>query len=379
MTSAFCLPRCLLLASMLIAAAPACGDDDGDTGSDGGATSGGSGEGGHAGSHGDDAGDAPATDAGGSGSGGGSDSVSMEISAADGGEVALGEASLSIPGGALASDTTITLATSAPSSALPESASVQGLVYDLGPDGTQFSEPATLTLPAVGKPAADEEAVISWLDESTDSWQDLATTVNADGSLSAEITHFTNFAVRFNGVESTDCGFSACGGDIVGTWRITSVCAELSGAIIDVCPTAIAMVDLMLEGTVTFEADGTRSSELTGKSTITYTLDADCLDAITMGMPPDSCDVLSKEADPSMDKGPTTCSGDVTVGCTCVEDTPESTETKTGTYTVEGNTLTSTDDADGTVTMAELCVQGTEARVQETEDLAILTWIAEKQ
>jgi hypothetical protein len=370
--------RCLLLASMLIAAAPACGDDDDDTGSDGGATSGGSGEGaGHAGSHGDDAGDVPGTDAGGSGSG--SDSISIEITAADGGEVALGEASLSIPGGSLASDTTITLETSAPSSALPESDSVQGLVYDLGPDGTQFSEPATLTLPAVGKPGADEQAVISWLDESTDSWQDLATTVNADGSLSAEITHFTNFAVRFNGVESTDCGFSACGGDIVGTWRIKSVCAELSGALIDVCPTAIAMVDLTLDGAVTFDADGTRSSELTGKSTITYTLDADCLDAITMGMPPDSCDVLSKEADPSMDKGPTTCSGDPTVACTCVEDNPESTETKTGTYTVEGNTLTSTDDADGTVTMAELCVQGTEARVQETEDLAILTWIAEKQ
>lgn len=367
--------RCLLLASMLIAAAPACGDDDGDTRSDAGATSGGSGEGGHAGSHGDDAGDAAGTDGGGSGS----NSISMEISAADGGEVVLGEASLSIPGGSLASDTMITLETSAPSNALPESASIQGLVYDFGPDGTQFSEPATLTLPAVGKPGADEEAVISWLDETDDTWQDLATTVHADGSLSAEVTHFTNFAVRFNGVESTDCGFSACGGSIVGTWMIKSVCAEISGSVIDVCPTATATLDLTLDGTITFEADGTRSSELTGKSTITYTLDADCLDTITMGMPPDSCDVLSKDADPSMDKGPTTCSGDVTVACTCVEDNPETTETKTGTYTVEGNTLTSTDDADDSVTVAELCVEGTEARVKETEGLAILTWIAEKQ
>ena len=69
----------------------------------------------------------------------------------------------------------------------------------------------------------------------------------------------------------------------------------------------------------------------------------------------------------------------MTVACTCVEDNPETTEIKTGTYTVEGNTLTSTDDADASVTTAELCVDGTEARVKETEDLAILTWIAEKQ
>src|SRR6185295_17836263 len=102
---------------------------------------------------------------------------------------------------------------------------------------------------------------------------------NADGSLSAEIMHFSNYAVRFNGVVSTDCGFSACGGNVVGSWKVTSVCAEIAGAVIDVCPTAVAELDLTLTGTATFNDDGTTSNDFTSKATITYTLDAACLKA----------------------------------------------------------------------------------------------------
>jgi hypothetical protein len=313
------------------------------------------------------------------GVGAGGPAASVAITAAKGGMVVLDKASLNIPAGSLASDTTITLKTSAPGSDLPDSASVKGLIYDFGPDGTQFSEAAKLTLPSPGMPAADQEAVIAWLDVKANAWQDLATTVNADGSLSANVMHFTNFAVRFNGVVSSDCGFTACGGDVVGTWKVTNVCAEIAGSVIDLCPTAVAMLDLTLTGTATFKSDGTRSTDFSNKSTITYTLDAKCLDTITKGMPPKACDVLSKPADPTMDQGPTTCTGDPTVGCTCVEDDPQKTEMKTGTYVIDGNMMTSTDDADGKTTTAEFCVKGTGARFKQAEGLAVLTWIATKQ
>jgi hypothetical protein len=166
---------------------------------------------------------------------------------------------------------------------------------------------------------------------------------------------------------------------LVGTWKVTSVCAEIAGAVIDVCPTAVAQLDLALTGTATFNDDGTRSTDFTTKATITYTLDAACLNAITQGKPPAKCDVLSKPADTAKGEGPTTCTGDPSVSCTCVEDNPEASEKKTGTYTVNGNTLTSTDDADGSTQTAEFCVKGSEVRIKQPEDLAVLTWIATKQ
>lgn len=370
----------LFLALALTAVVPACGDDD--DSSAGKDTSGGSGAGakdsgtdsngssgkGSAGDKSDNPADA-----------GSSQSASLKITAAKGGKVVLGKASLSIPAGSLASDATITVETSAPSSDLPDSDKVKGMVYDFGPDGTKFSEPAKLTLPSAGEPAADEEAVIAWLDTDKMAWQDLATTVNADGSLTAEVTHFTNFAVIFNGLASSDCDFSACGGDIVGTWAVTGVCAEIAEAVIDVCPNAVATLDITLTGTATFNADGTRSTDFTSENTITYTLDAQCLNTITMNMPPATCDALSKEADPASGDGPTTCTGDPTVACTCVATNPETTEMKTGTYSIDGSTLVSKDDTDNSMTVAQFCVKGTELRVQQPEDKAVLTWIAKKQ
>jgi hypothetical protein len=98
-----------------------------------------------------------------------------------------------------------------------------------------------------------------------------------------------------------------------------------------------------------------------------------------MGHPPATCDALSKDADPTMDQGPTTCSGDPAKACTCVEDDPEKSEKKTGTYTIDGNTMTSKDDGDDTTSTSEFCVNGSEARFKGTEGLAVLTWIAQKQ
>lgn len=54
-------------------------------------------------------------------------------------------------------------------------------------------------------------------------------------------------------------------------------------------------------------------------------------------------------------------------------------EAKTGTYEISGNTMTTTDDADGTSTVVDFCVNAREGRFQQTEGLATLTWIGTKQ
>ena len=96
-------------------------------------------------------------------------------------------------------------------------------------------------------------------------------------------------------------------------------------------------------------------------------------------MPPATCDALSKPADPAEEKGPTTCTGDPSVSCTCVEDNPAKSEVKTGTYVIDGSTMTSTDDADGSTSVLEFCVTGNEGRFQQNEGLAVLTWMGTKE
>lgn len=137
---------------------------------------------------------------GGGGDGASAGSPGTVIVAALGGTVVAGDATLRVPAGALRQDTTISVSTSAPSPALPDTSTVRGPVYDFGPDGTVFDIPATLTLPLTGTPAANERAVISYLDPATRQWVDLPSTTTGD-SISAPLSHFTTFAQRFTGLD----------------------------------------------------------------------------------------------------------------------------------------------------------------------------------
>jgi hypothetical protein len=121
-------------------------------------------------------------------------STGVEISAEEGGTVDVGDGtSLEIPPGSLSADTTITVTTRAPSSELPESESVQGKVYDFGPDGTTFDPPATLKVPVASAAPDGKALVISVLEGAT--WTDLETTSGAE-SVSAPVAHFSSFGVR---------------------------------------------------------------------------------------------------------------------------------------------------------------------------------------
>jgi len=123
--------------------------------------------------------------------------VSVTITSAAGGEVAFGLARLTVPPGALASDTVITAGYGPEALTLPAPETVHGTTYAFGPDGTRFAaaDPATLSLPLGATPAVGEVVVISWFDESARTWVDLATTVD-DGTASAPVEHFTTFALR---------------------------------------------------------------------------------------------------------------------------------------------------------------------------------------
>jgi hypothetical protein len=114
--------------------------------------------------------------------------TSATVPAATGGTVALsGGAAVQIPAGALATDTTITIQ----QSTITAPTSTVGAVYDLGPSGTTFSQPVTVTIPV---PAGTTDAAIWTKPAGTAHYTSLPTTVSG-GVATAQATHFSVFLV----------------------------------------------------------------------------------------------------------------------------------------------------------------------------------------
>jgi hypothetical protein len=164
----------------------------------------------------------------------GSTAAAMNATSA-GGTLTFGEVVLAIPAGALSADTAITMTTSIPADTLPDRSSLAGMVYDIGPNGTTFAKPVALTLPLAMSAPAGKGAVVSWLDTSSNSWMDLATTVNGN-TVVAQTTHFTLFAVRWV-TGASACAFGGgCAGSLAGTWDLTDACiAKAAKDVNEIC------------------------------------------------------------------------------------------------------------------------------------------------
>lgn len=114
--------------------------------------------------------------------------------------------SITIPDGATALDGEGNLLTNVEFVAIesvpdpPESVSVVGLPYQLGPDGATFDPPVTLTwnyAPAdIPTDIAEEDMVITYYDKDAASWQELESMVNpGTNTITAPVDHSTTFAI----------------------------------------------------------------------------------------------------------------------------------------------------------------------------------------
>lgn len=299
------------------------------------------------------------------------------IKAADGGEVALAEAgiTLTIPAGALASDETIT-AEVVSKKGLLDAEHLAGNVVEFGPDGLTFEAPVTLELDLAGASIPDDAKVaIAWYDAAKEKWNDLPGSAMQGGKVTAQTTHFTIFAVRF---VVTDTGkvvqeggkcegtFDPCGGDIEGTWRIVSACADLGfDDVNEQCAGATASGTLDVTGDVTFGG-----GMITG--TLMFTSD-------TKLVYPKTCigEVCPTPDDPSDPEW-------VDTGDSCEAEAMQTmTQEINDAYTVEGGVLTSWDAAAGAeaeMEMSGYCVQGDTVVVSQVdEEGKEVRWTAERQ
>jgi hypothetical protein len=142
---------------------------------------------------------------------------------------------------------------------------------------------------------------------------------------------------------------SPCGGNLVGTWKVTQTCLTATGNLGNLCDGGDAPANLAFSfsGTLTFNADGTYSSALTGSETAHEYFPSGCA---PFGA---TCAQLGQQV---IDGGSISCSLDSAGGCTCDSMAPARDSSQSGTYATSGSTVSTTHD--GTTSVASYCVQG---------------------
>lgn len=277
--------------------------------------------------------------------------TSVSVTAKDGGTVADpgGKGSLAIPAGALAADTTITLAVRAPENGAATD------IFDFGPDGTMFTPSAKLSIKVgAGDIPAGKTYALAVLENGA--WKEIPGSTFADGTLTGDVAHFSSFTgILVDGkiVPAGVCkdeiaSFAACGGDEKGTYTYELICPKAIPLALPGCTEAV--VETLIETDQTVTLDGATSVTSAGKLTLTghtiapktcYAKDA-----------PFACSQLN-ETD---EDGTTTCvdAGDK---CDCKNVIVKDQPAKTAPYTISGNTYSS-ESASGTY-----CVQGDRLRI----------------
>lgn len=122
------------------------------------------------------------------------------------------------------------------------------------------------------------------------------------------------------------------------------------------CPgVTVSGSNLSIQGTVTYNADGTDTATDTFSGTVSVYLPPACL---TMNGVTVTCAQLNQQFASNPMPGVTvSCSG--SSGCTCLETISGESNTTTGTYSVAANGVLSETNADGTVSQTDYCVKGT--------------------
>jgi hypothetical protein len=298
--------------------------------------------------------------------------VSQLVTAAEGGTVPVAGGSIAIPAGALSADTTITATVSEPSSSTPSSDKVAGKLLELGPDGTTFTMPVTLTLPLTKTPGANQSASLAYLDTTVtpNAWVTTPSTV-ADGKVSAGIMHFSTWTIiiTVNGGAAPDCSFTKCGGALGGTYKVTGACiGGITDDLTKSCDGITATADVSVTGGITLNTDGTYMSDFNATMIkINLNYPASCLP------PGATCDALAQSFSKNADSGNTASCVAAGGGCACMItqvnnklDPPESgtwSSTADGTYTSMKTGETKVDDGPN-----EYCVSGNILKLSGTDE-----------
>jgi hypothetical protein len=145
---------------------------------------------------------------------------------------------------------------------------------------------------------------------------------------------------------------SACGGDIVGTWKVTDSCAVANINLDNICAGASAVLTYAISGTLTFNADGTIVQALTGTILAHEHYPSGCQPGGK------TCEQFGQGAAAAADAGVTgSCSTDAAGACDCDFVEPGKVDDPGVSYSTSGGTLTTVAQS-GRTSTAAYCVKG---------------------
>jgi hypothetical protein len=181
---------------------------------------------------------------------------------------------------------------------------------------------------------------------------------------------------------SEECpDYAPCGGDIVGSWRMTAICGGVTPAeMISPCETSMPSQSLTVDGVYTFNADGTASIEGTAHGTIDVAVTDEC--AMMQGMSAQQyCTLFELLASGGLGSGmdglgqaqlPVVDCLHEDGLCTCHAEQDVLIE-ENSTYVVSGNEITLTNTVDGAVFEGDFCVDGDELMLRQTSNDSIVS------
>ena len=135
---------------------------------------------------------------------------------------------------------------------------------------------------------------------------------------------------------------AACGGNIVGSWLVTSSCVQLTGTFSSsLCPTATAVASLQYSGQVSYTASMTYTLNASAGGTETIDFPVSCVTT--------TCDQIAQTLQASPPDGLTSihCSAGAGGGCNCTATLAPQSTPETGTYTLSGTSITTTSSTGG--------------------------------
>jgi hypothetical protein len=142
-----------------------------------------------------------------------------------------------------------------------------------------------------------------------------------------------------------------CGGDLVGTWTIMSLCLSSDSGSTAACPTESDDArGLVLTGTMTFGADSSFTTTDTLSGTVVRSIPLSCARGAGAG----SCAQVEALIGSASYRS-VRCTGAST--CTCTIDLVPTTASSTGTY-VKATNLVTISQSDGSVETDSYCVSG---------------------
>lgn len=154
--------------------------------------------------------------------------------------------------------------------------------------------------------------------------------------------------------------FNACGGNIAGTWRVTSECVGSQyNPFAANCPSATFSESASVSGTLAFNTDGTYTITDMGSATGALSIPSSCL---SVGGATLTCDQLQADFNGDGGTGTTATCSTTSSGCSCQLHANQASMTENGTYTTSGSNLTLT--SNGVSSTAPYCVQGSGLLIQ---------------